>query len=266
MAQRTARLNSLALSRSMQRLATGRRINRGADDPAGLIASEQLNATLAHLDAETRANERTHSIASTADGALSEVSGLLTEAKRLQTANANDAGLRAEEKSANQMQIDSILSTVDRISNTTSFNGQKLLTGTATLSSSGKSMTINGTSTASIGDVTIDGTAYTLSDVKTGGRLEGNAQGAAQSIDAAIKQVSTLRGKIGAFDKYTVQSRIRTIASSREQITSAVSMIRDTDYAAETSANMRYQLLQAVSMRTLKMASQRRRSTFSILA
>ena len=269
-AQRSMRMNALAFNQSMNKLATGLRINRGADDPAGLIASENLRATLAALDAETNANVRASNIATTADGALSQVSGLLTEAKTLVTANANSAGITAEEKAANQLQIDSIMSTVNRLANTTSFGGQKLLTGEATISASGKSLAISSSSTGNLGK-TIDGaTTYTLADLKTGGNLTAstaNGSLASKVIDQAINDVSTQRAKIGAFDKNTLQTRIATIETSREQMLNAVSMIRDTDYAMEVSRKARFDLLKQSSIMMLNKANRKSLiSTFSVLA
>jgi flagellin len=257
-------MNALKLSQSMHRLASGSRINRGADDPAGLIASQSLYATLAALDAETTANERASQRATTADAALGEVSGLLTEAKTLVAANANEAGLTPEEKAANQLQIDSILSSVDRLAGTTSFASQKLLDGSATISASGKSLAISSTATANIGSTEVGGQTYKLSDIK-GGK---NANAAVAVVDQAIKDVATQRAKVGAFDKHTLQTRIANIANSREQLLSAVSMIADTNYAAEASNNMRLQFLQQASYSNMRSINRRRTggSTFSVLA
>src|SRR5688572_8933966 len=83
----------LAVASSMEKLATGLRINRGADDPAGLIASEDLRAALKMLDAETRAMERTDMVANVADGALGEMSELLSNANAAEVATANSGGL-----------------------------------------------------------------------------------------------------------------------------------------------------------------------------
>jgi flagellin len=270
-AQRAFRSNTQNRAQSLAQLATGFRINRGADDPAGLIASESLRQTLATLDAETSANERASAQANTADGALGQISGLLTEAKSLVAANANDAGLSAEEKSANQLQIDSILSTVDRLSSTTSFGGRKLLDGSTTLSASGKSFAIDSASTENLGTTDVAGTTYTLADLKSGKSLDtlgGNAETAGQTLDRAINDVATRRGALGAFDRNTLQTRINSIASSREQLVSAVSMIRDTDYAQAVTQNSRSNLLQRSSLAVLAQALGRRRriSTFSFLA
>jgi flagellin len=271
LAQRYARLNAAAFTQSLVRLATGRRINRGADDPAGLIASENLSATLAALDAETSANERAMSQASTADAALGEVSNLLGEAKRLVSANANTAGLSPEEKAANQMQLDSVLATVNRISNTSSFNGAKLLDGSFTIAASGQKLPIASVGTSAVGKVDDgNGNTYTLADLGTGKSLAitgSNLTTADEVVDQAVNDVATLRGRIGAFEKNTLQSRLNQISSSREHLASALSILRDTDYAMETSRSIRFELLTAASMKLLRNTQQHQRQhILSILA
>jgi flagellin len=254
----------------MTQLSTGLRINRGADDPAGLIASTQLASTLGALDAETSANQRASDMATTADGALGQVSDLLTQAKSLVSANANTGALSPDERAANQLEIDSILDTVNRISSSTTFNGQKLLDGSTTLSASGKSFAIESTATSNLGKTTVSGTTYTLADLKTGGSLStagGSSETASAVIDKAVNDVATRRGSLGAYDKYMLQTRINTVATSRENLLSSLSMIRDTDYASATSQQVRAKLLQQSSLSTLmKSLGQRRLGTFSILA
>jgi len=261
-AQRAYRSNSLSRAQSLAQLATGLRINRASDDPAGLIASASLGQTLAVLDAETAANQRASDQAGTADGALSQVSDLLTEAKSLVSANANTAGLSADEKSANQLEIDSILSTVDRLSTSTSFGGRKLLDGSATLSASGKSFAIESAAAANLGTTTVAGTTYTLANLKSGQALStlgSNAATAGTVIDQAISDVATQRATLGAFDQYTLQTRINSIATSRVQLLSAVSMLRDTDYALAAMQQSRSTLLQFSSLATLTQTLSRRR-------
>ncbi len=226
--------------------------------------------TLAVLDAETSANERASYQAGAADGALGQVSGLLTEAKSLVHANANTSGLSAEEKSANQLQIDSILSTVDRLSATTQFGGRKLLDGSATLSASGKSFAIDSVAAANLGTTVVGATTYTLADLKSGKSLSTlgeNIGSAGEVIDQAINDAGIRRATLGAFDKYTLHPRLTGIASSREQLLSAVSMIRDTDYATAVTQQSRGQLLQRSALITLRQTLGRRPrvGTFSIL-
>jgi flagellin len=128
-ANRVLGQNNFALNTSLERLSTGLKINRGKDDPAGLIASENLRSEQKALDQAVSNAQRADQVINIAEGGLQEVSGLLTELQGLLTASASEAGLSAEEKQANQLQIDSILQTVDRVAGATNFQGQKLLNG-----------------------------------------------------------------------------------------------------------------------------------------
>ncbi|MDX9910442.1 MAG: flagellin [Phycisphaerales bacterium] len=129
-AQRVLGQNNVGLNQSLERLSTGVRINRGKDDPAGLIASEALRAEIKSLNSAVGNAERADQVVNIAEGGLQEISSLLTELQGLVTSTANSAGLSASEKEANQLQIDSILQTVDRIAGSASFQGNKLLNGT----------------------------------------------------------------------------------------------------------------------------------------
>lgn len=127
--QRVLTQNNFGLNQSLERLSTGLRINRGKDDPAGLIASENLRAEKSALNAAIGNAERADQVANIAEGGLGEVSALLTELQGLVTNTANSAGLSDAEKKANQLQVDSILQTIDRIASSTSFQGKRLLNG-----------------------------------------------------------------------------------------------------------------------------------------
>ncbi len=128
-AQRNLGRNNVALSTSLERLSTGLRINRGGDDPAGLIASENLRAEKTALSAAIANTERAEQVVNIAEGGLQEISSLLNDLEGLVTTTANDAGLSEEEKAANQLQVDSILQTIDRVAGATSFQGDRLLNG-----------------------------------------------------------------------------------------------------------------------------------------
>ncbi|MEO1009321.1 MAG: flagellin [Planctomycetota bacterium] len=129
LAQRVLGANNLNLNQSLERLSTGTRINRGKDDPAGLIASENLRSEATALTAAISNAERADQVVNIAEGGLQEVSNLLNELQGLLTTTANQAGLSEQEKSANQQQVDSILQTIDRIASATAFQGTKLLNG-----------------------------------------------------------------------------------------------------------------------------------------
>ncbi|MEX0876296.1 MAG: flagellin [Phycisphaerales bacterium] len=128
-AQRVLGQNNRSLGTSLERLSTGLRISRGKDDPAGLIASENLRAEKSAINAAIGNSERADQVVNIAEGGLQEISSLLTELQGLLTTSANSAGLADSEKEANQLQIDSILQTIDRVAGATSFQGTKLLNG-----------------------------------------------------------------------------------------------------------------------------------------
>ena len=127
--QRVLAQNNRTLNTSLERLSTGLRINRGADDPAGLIASENLRSEQTSIEAAIGNAERAEQVVNVAEGGLQEVNNLLLEVQSLVGQSANEAGLSNEEREANQLQIDSILQTIDRISETTTFQGTNLLNG-----------------------------------------------------------------------------------------------------------------------------------------
>ena len=127
--QRILNKNNMNVSKSLERLSTGFKINRGADGPAALISSEKLRSEKVQIGAAIGNAERADQIANIAEGGLQEINTLLIEVQGLVGESANEAGLSTEEKEANQVQIDQILQTIDRISSTTSFNGAKLLNG-----------------------------------------------------------------------------------------------------------------------------------------
>ncbi|HZZ43236.1 MAG TPA: flagellin [Tepidisphaeraceae bacterium] len=126
-----------SLSSTLQRLSTGLRINSGEDDPAGLIASEGLKSEMAGISQAIDNSNRASNVISTADGALTEVSSLLTNIKSLIVQAANTGGMSADEIQANQLQVDSAVASITRISNTSSFAGLNLLNGSLDYVTSG---------------------------------------------------------------------------------------------------------------------------------
>ncbi len=125
------------LTTRLQRLSTGLRINRGADDPAGLIVSERLRSELKGIRQAITNSERASSVIATTEGYLAEVADLLNSVKGLVVEAANTGGVSKEEIEANQLQIDSALDSITRISNTASFAGLQLLNGSLDYLTSG---------------------------------------------------------------------------------------------------------------------------------
>ncbi len=152
-AQRTLRQNQSDLRMSLERLSSGLRINRGADDPAGLINSESLRAEIAGAQKAISNSQRAINIIATAEGSLNEAASLLIDIQGLIVEIANDAAMSEEEKRANQLQIDSAIESITRIADTTTFAGRKLINGSLDYVTSG-------VSTSALAGVAITGAQF----------------------------------------------------------------------------------------------------------
>ncbi|HYF15969.1 MAG TPA: flagellin [Phycisphaerales bacterium] len=136
-AQANLSRNNKELSIRLERLSTGLRINRGADDPAGLIISERMRSDIAGVDQGIKNSDRASSMISTTEAALAEVNDLLNSIRGLIVESANTGAVSEEERNANQLQIDSAIESITRISNTATFGGLRLLDGSLDYSLSG---------------------------------------------------------------------------------------------------------------------------------
>jgi flagellin len=262
-------LNQAERNTALERLSTGLRINRASDDPAGLMSSEAISAALASLEAEGRALDRSQAVVNTAEGALSEVSGLLIEAEALAVAAANTAGTSEAEREAMQLELDSILQTIDRIGNGAEFNGQKLLDGTFSVPlGDGASERIDAFDAGSLGEVydiepsetpgggvlvDPDAVQVDLSDTASGGAgsLLENPALTQRILGRAREQVTTQLGSLGALGKNTIAPRLASIGTQIESLSSARSLIRDADFAEEAARLIRGNIRTEASLAAL---------------
>ncbi len=234
--------NQRSLNTSLERLATGRRINSGKDDPAGLIASERLSAEIKALEAQSRSFERTYSNANIADGYTSQLSGLASELKGLAVASANSGALSSEEVAAYQLQADNIVASIERF------------TGSAITSLEGVSLPDDGNAQV---QAQLEAARASAQSVRSGGANDfrsGNFEAAITAIDSAISDITTSRGTIGAYQKYTLEPQLRSNEVALVNLSESRSRIADTDYATETSNLARAEVLTAASVKLLKIA------------
>lgn len=257
-----------AQGQSLLRLSTGLRINRGADDPSGLIAAENLRAALSMLEAETRALDRADAVASTADGYLAEISSQLRDADAIAVASANSAGLSDAEREAYQIELDSIASNVERITQTASFNGERLFDGSSAVATGAGSVALEELSLSWIGRVEVDGVSYSLADVVSGGGadLASSPEIASRVIASARDQIGTMRGRVGAFQAHHIEPERAQNAAATRNLSSALSIIADTDFAAQTSELVRSGLLSASSASALLLGQQSTAHALALLA
>jgi len=241
------------IERSLHRLATGRRINSAADDPAGLVAVTHLESAEADIHARIKALEYDRFYADATEGGLSSVSDLLLELDSLTVQAANDAGLSRDERSALQVQADSILATLDYLGNGTEFNGARILSGVnaGTMGSIGYTTSVNGAEQAH---------TATLADLRRGGALDlinGNTEAAQRSVRAAMSAVSTQRAALGARSN-GIDTQIRAAQVELENTAAAKGAILDTDYAQETATLAREQTRQQAALAVTQLAQRQR--------
>lgn len=245
-AQRNLAANTEALNKSVQRLSSGLRINTAADDAAGLSISERLRAAIRSINQATRNSQDGISLLQTAEGGLTEIGNILTRMRELAEQAANGA-LDSTARSALDTEYQQLISEINRISSVTEFNGVKLIDGSQ--SSSGIALqvgfrgTTNDTITVLSGVAATD--ASTLSIVGTVASTiasASNAQSALAYIDSAIATVATRRGQLGAYQN-RLDSTISNLRVASENFTAADSRIRDADFAAETAAFTKNQIL-----------------------
>jgi len=231
-AQRVLGQNQQSLTSSLERLSTGLRINSGKDDPAGLIASNNLGAEIVGKNTAISNANRADQVVNIAAGGLTEVSGLLTQLQGLVTSSASTSGISESEKEANQLQIDSILQTIDRISSSTSFQGIKLLNGNFDF----KTSSVNtGVSDYKINAAKFSGT-QNVNVLVTGSAQQGGmfmSFGAA-SIDTATGSQFTIEvgGSVGnrqlTFSSSTSLTNIAAAINSFTSITGAKATVSGT--------------------------------------
>jgi len=253
-AQKNLAMTQSNLQTNFNRLSSGFRINTAADDASGLAISESLKAQVGSFTvAERNANNGT-SMAQTAEGALGQISNVLTRMRELAVQSAN-GDLGSTDRGYIQTEFGELKSEIDRISNASQYNGKSLLSGAATTidfqvginntTDDRISVSFGGVSTGSLG---INATSVSGTDAA-------NAQTAIGTIDTAISSVSNFRATFGA-KMNRLADAVQNIQSFRTNLSAANSRIRDADIAEESAALTRNQVLQQAGAAVLAQANQ----------
>ena len=263
-AQRNLTKSGEGLATSMERLASGMRINSAKDDAAGLQISNRLTTQINGLAVAQRNANDGISIAQTAEGAMNETTSILQRIRELALQSANGSN-SVEDRASLQLEVSALQEEIDRISSKTSFGDISLLDGTFTAvefqvgSNSNEVITfgITGMDTTTLTDGTTTVAAIDISTV-TGAQL------AIDSTAGAIKLVDTERAKLGA-----VQNRfghtITNLANIQENVSASRSRIQDTDFAVETAEMTKNQILQQAGTSILSQANQIPQAAISLL-
>jgi flagellin len=245
------------LATSMERLSSGYRINRAADDAAGLAISERLRGQIGGLDQAQRNAQDAVSLVQTAEGSLTEVHAMLQRVRELAVQYKNGS-LSTADRTAIQSEVYQLASEIERIGAAAEFNGIKLLNTVQTISfqvgaADGQTIAV---STISLGGTTGVGSLYFA--------LTSNGATDISEIDAAIDNVSSQRAQFGAVQnrlEYTLQNA----AIYQENLTASESRIRDVDMAAEMVQFTKLQILQSAGTSMLAQANQSSQGVLSLL-
>ena len=257
-AQRNLSKSQGAMAKNIGRLSSGLRINSASDDAAGLGISENLKADIRGLAQAGRNANDAVSLAQVAEGAMNEQQGIVTRMRELAVQAANGT-LGSTERGYIDTEFDSLSAELNRISNTTEFNGQKLLDGAA---SSGLTMQV-GFQNTSNDRIAMSVTRLVTSTLGSTGGLQiasvslstaTNAQLALSAFDGAIEQLSTARAKVGAFQN-RASITIANLGVAHENLSAANSRIRDVDVASEAADMTKNQILSQAGISVLSQAN-----------
>ena len=272
-AQRRLGQTTQQLQKTYERLSSGLRIVRAADDAAGLSIADTLRADQRVADVALRNANDGISLISIADGALSETGNVLARMAELSEQSANGT-LSTAQRSALDNEFKALGSEIERIAVTTTFNGLPLLSGTAAIS---LQIGFNSASTAQISFNGVQGTLqalglaqngssaliYSLNASSTAGG-QNAAQTALDAVKAAIGSLTTQRGTLGATES-RLNVTINSLQVARENFASAESQIRDVDVASEAATLTRLNILQQAGAAVLAQANQQPSLALSLL-
>lgn len=273
-----------AISKSLERLSSGLRINRAADDAAGLAISEKMRGQIRGLKQAARNAQDGISLIQTAEGALNETHAIVQRMRELAVQAANDTLTDADRQEI-QKEINQLTQEVDRIAKTTEFNTKKLLRGVSTTVTSGSGS--GATTTTTIEDLTLkmhigankDQTmTVTISNMDTGAleigldasgntvdegvdataglnvSTQSGANAAIQKFDNALSKISSERAKLGAYQN-RLEHTISNLDTARENLSASESRIRDVDMAEEMANFSRAQILMQASTAMMAQAN-----------
>jgi len=239
-------------AKSMERLSSGYRINRAADDAAGLAISEKLRGQIRGLAQAQRNSQDGVSLVQTAEGSLNEVHSMLQRVRELAVQYSNGT-LSTSDKAAITAEAQQLSSEIERIGTTADFNGIKLLDGSTS--------TVSFQVGANDNDIISVDTASLGSKV---GTIDVSQTDAISAIDAAISNVSSLRGSFGAVQN-RLEHTLNNLATYQENLTASESRIRDVDMASEMVEFSKDQILQQAGTSMLSQANQLPNSVLSLL-
>jgi flagellin len=253
-------INNANQSKNMEKLSSGLRINRGADDAAGLSISEKMRAQIRGLEQASKNSQDGISLIQTADGALNESHAILQRMRELAVQGANETN-NTDESTAIENELSQLKETLVNIADTTKFNDKALLSGASDLTlqtgaNDGQVFTLT------LGSASLKAAIDSITTISVGDSAEASATVAA--LDDAIKNVSDGRAYLGAAQN-RLEYTINNLNSSAENIQAAESRIRDVDMAKEIVEQTKNSILAQAAQAMLGQANQQPQSVLQLL-
>lgn len=253
-AQRSLSANTMQQATTFQRLSSGLRINTAADDAAGLAISERMGAAVRSYGMAERNTNNAVSMASTAEGALSQVSSILQRLREI-TIQAANGDVTATDRGYLDQEFTAMKEEIGRIFDNTTFNGKQLLGGAATTIDFQVGIDNTTSDRLQIGFGGLDLTALGINASTVSGATPANAQAAISAIDGAITNTNTRRADFGA-SMNRLQVTVANLQSMKTNLSAAHGRIRDVDVAEESSKMARQQVLMQAGVSVLSQANQ----------
>ncbi|MGI6663053.1 MAG: flagellin [Bacillota bacterium] len=248
------------MTKSLEKLSSGYRINRAADDAAGLAISEKMRAQISGLRMGARNAQDGISLIQTAEGALNETHSILQRMREL-AQQAGSSTLATEDLNAIKTEMTQLVAEINRIAQSTKFNGTALLNG----SFANKTILVGPDTTADNFSISISAMDATALKVAVPATFNATAATALiASLDAAINTVSETRANLGAYQN-RLEHTINNLMTAAENLSAAESRIRDVDMALEMANFTRHQILQQAGTAMLAQANVQTQSVLKLL-
>ena len=241
--------NDEMLSKSIERLASGQKINSATDGPSSLVISESLRSQISSLKEAAQNSEIAASVVQTAEGAMDEVSRLLVNIRQRAIAAANTGVNNELVVAASQSEIQNALSSIDRIAQNTQFGSKPLLNGTnpelefqiGADKGNTLKLALPNITTNKLGIGSSEDGESSLAEVDV--RTPSGAASAISIVDKAISEIASSRGELGALQRSALQSNLISLRLDAENLSAAESIIRDADVAMELAEFTRLQIM-----------------------
>jgi len=248
-----------SMNASLEKLSSGKKINRAADDASGLAISEKMTSQINGLDQATSNAQNAISLIQTAEGALNETTAILQRMRTLAIQSRNDTNTDAD-RAQTQKEIGQLISEITRISTDTEFNTQKLVNGSAASLTFQIGANTNQTITVAISNMGASSLGVSAVDLSS----ETGASAAISLIDVAVSAVSGQRANLGAVQNRLTHT-VNNLEVASENLSSARSNLQDTDMAKEMANYSKQQVLIQSGTAMLAQANQSSQSVLKLL-